>query len=364
MEPGSISIHKMRQTIVPHPFKLPAIALAIFVAAFALPSGNARAETNPARDVVTVDSQTETVIKGALRFLAGKQASNGSWSAAGGKPYPVAMTGYVLMAFLATGNLPDEGEYSKNVAAGMQFLLDSVQPDGIFRGAEGGQYMYNHGIATIALAELYGQTKAQGIRPKLERLVDLIVKSQNSAGGWRYQPRPNDADISVTVLQVVALRAAKNAGLAVPQQTIDDAVKYVRSCYYPATGGFRYQAQGAATGFARTAAAIYSLQVCGQYDDPLVKAGSDYLFAHTNDRQWLTYGLYYAMPAEYMIGGANWSKWYAEIKGQLLKNVKQNGDTASWSSGLEGGGYGAIYYTSVYTNVLAMPYHYIPLYQR
>jgi len=328
------------------------------------PQFAARAQTGPARDLVTVDARTEQVIKGALRYLAGKQAGSGSWSADGGQPYPVAITGYVLMAFLATGNLPDEGEYSRNVAAGMQFLLNSVQPDGTFRGAEGGQYMYNHGLGTIALAELYGQTKSREIRPKLERLVALIIKSQNPEGGWRYQPRPNDADISVTVLQVVALRAAKNAGLNVPQTTIDKAVKYVRSCYNAAKGGFRYQAGGGEPGFARTAAAIYSLQVCGQYTDPLVKSGSDYLFAHPNDTDFLTYGLFYAAPAQYMIGGETWVKWYAQMKKLLLGIVIQSGGTAHWDTRLGSTNVGEVYSTAIYTNILAMPWHYVPLYQR
>ena len=78
--------------------------------------------------------------------------------------------------------------------------------------------MYGHGVATIALGELYGQTKSPIIRAKLEKTIKLIIASQNSQGGWRYRPVVRDADISVTVLQVVALRAAKNAGIDVPQR--------------------------------------------------------------------------------------------------------------------------------------------------
>ena len=42
----------------------------------------------------------------------------------------MAITGYVLLAFMAAGNLPEEGDYARQVNAGMQFLLDSLQPDG------------------------------------------------------------------------------------------------------------------------------------------------------------------------------------------------------------------------------------------
>jgi prenyltransferase beta subunit len=163
--------------------------------------------------------------------------------------------------------------------------------------------MYGHGIATIALAELYGQTRDPNIRPKLQAAVNLIIGCQNAEGGWRYQPRIADADLSVTVLQVVALRAAKNCGMDVPQITIDRAVGYVKSCRDRRSGGFNYTPHEMRPGFARTAAAIYSLQVCGLYDDPMVKAGSDYLFdrfGRGNDdpfgREWFTYGNFYAGP--------------------------------------------------------------------
>jgi squalene cyclase len=321
-----------------------------------------------AENTVIVDTQTAAVLKGALKWLASQQNANGSWSIPQGarQLHPVAMTGYTLMAFLANGILPEEGEYSKNVSLGMQFLLESIQPDGTFRGVDGSKYMYSHGIATIALSEIYGQTKSTAVRPSVERLIKVIVSAQSEEGGWRYQPRPKDADVSATVLQVVALRAAKNAGLDVPQATIDNAVTYVRHCFEAGSGGFNYQISKHEPGFARTAAAIYSLQVCGYYDDPLVKAGSDYLFKKADEKRWWTYGNYYAAPAQYMIGGDTWGKWYEQIKNVLLKNVQRQGELAHWEPNADNGkdDVGAVYCTAVYTNILAMPYHYIPLYQR
>src|SRR5262245_443359 len=318
------------------------------------------------KDSVKVDQQTEAVIKGALKFLASKQEPSGAWaSAPEERQHPIAITGYALMAFQAAGQLPGEGEYGKNVSAAMQYLLDATAGDGLMGNRNDGQYMYGHGVAAIALAEMYGQTKSPAMRPKLERIIKVIISSQSVEGGWRYRPVSRDADISVTVLQVVALRAAKNGGLDVPQVTIDNAVKYVKRCYHPESGGFTYQ-PGRDPGFARTAAAIYSLQVCGLYDDPTVKAGSEYLWRNKDSQQWFTYGNFYAAPAQYMIGGETWAKWYAYIKGVLLRDVQKRGDMTWWDPSLdrEGRAVGPVYVTSVYTMILAMPYHYIPLYQR
>jgi hypothetical protein len=325
----------------------------------------------PGVDKVKVDARTERVIKGALKYLASQQRIDskdkdiGHWDV----KYPLAMTGYTLMAFMSTGNLPGEGPYGKEVSRGLNYLLQQINEDtGIYGGQAHGRYMYGHGVATIALAELYGQTHDPRIRKKLQSVVERIVACQCTApgrhqGGWRYTPVKRDADISVTVLQCVALRAAKNSGIDVPQQTLDNAVKYVKACFHPGSGGFTYQ-PGSSPGFARTAAAIYSLQVCGLYEDDWVKSGSKYLFANYHENQhYFVYGSFYAAPAQYMQGGDTWAKWYPMVKSHVLKKVKHERDIYRWDS-VGRSGIGPVFTTSVFTMILAMPYHYIPLYQR
>src|SRR6185295_1605675 len=147
--------------------------------------------------------------------------------------------------------------YGKNVRRGTDFLLTQARNDGFITSSESvsagrqSSNMYDHGIATIALGEVYGTTQDPRVRDVLSNSVKLIVGCQNSEGGWRYTPRPESADISVTVLQVVALRVAKNGGISVPQSTIDRAVDYVKSCSDASNGGFTYQAgRGARAGVA------------------------------------------------------------------------------------------------------------------
>lgn len=324
-------------------------------------------------DAVIVDQRTDEVIRAGLKYLAAQQTPNGSWTSPNGE-HPVAVTAYTLMAFMAAGNVPNEGEYGKAVESGAQFLVNCVRSDGYItsEGAAAGKKpsnMYDHGIGAIALGEVYGMTQSPKVREKLKQAVALIVKTQNGQGGWRYNPAPADADISVTVLQVVALRVAKNSGLEVPQATIDRAVAYVKACNDKNSGGFSYQ-PNQSPGPARTAAAIYALQVCGLYDDPMVKGGAAFLLKHNpkNVGEWFTYGSFYAAPAFYMIGGKEWKTWYTGQKELLLEKVTmQRADqpVAYWES-LDGNtrGVGRVYATAVYTMILAMPYHYIPLYQR
>ena len=98
----------------------------------------------------------------------------------------------------------------------------------------------------------------------------------------------------------------------------------------------------------------------------MVKTGSDYLIKNAKQSdQWFTYGNFYAAPAQYMLGGETWRRWYTEMKDLLLQNVSGKGDIFYWDTKLDQGkSVGQVYCTGVYTMILAMPYHYIPLYQR
>ena len=64
--------------------------------------------------------------------------------------------------------------------------------------------------------------------------------------------------------------------------------------------------------------------------------------------------------------GDTWKQYYETLKEMLLKSVKQKGDIYWWDPTIDlgRGGVGSVYCTAVYTMILAMPCHYIPLYQR
>src|SRR5262245_9930732 len=174
------------------------VLFVLLVLAIPTAAAEPKSEASQRRDKVVVDEKTETVIRGALKWLASKQLPNGAWGSAGDEQrYEVAMSGYTLMAFLAAGNLPGEGEFGKAVTAGTHYLVDQISPEGLFSNRNSGQYMYSHGVASIALAEIYGQTRMPAIRGKLDKAIKLIISAQNNEGGWRYRPVASDADISV-----------------------------------------------------------------------------------------------------------------------------------------------------------------------
>ncbi len=142
-----------------------AVSVSTASAQVALPGGSPKARLD---DPVKVDPSTEKVIRSALSYLASKQAPNGAWLGESGEEvrYPIAITAYSLMAFQAAGHLPGEGEFGKNVTLAVRYLLSEIDDQGLIGDENSGQYMYFHGIASIALgATLPGAPGAKGHPP-------------------------------------------------------------------------------------------------------------------------------------------------------------------------------------------------------
>ncbi|MEI6423756.1 MAG: prenyltransferase/squalene oxidase repeat-containing protein, partial [Lentisphaerota bacterium] len=179
---------------------------------------------------VKLDVEAETAVKKAQAWLAETQRSDGAWHSSYGINTGVAA--FATMALMVNGSVPGEGPYGKEVGKGLQFLLNSQKESGlIVADPKSNAPMYQHALATIALAEMYGMTENPRIRSSLINAVNLIVDVQDNGGGWRYQPIPSPGDISATVMQVMALRAASDAGIYVPEETVTRAIKFVRKCY-------------------------------------------------------------------------------------------------------------------------------------
>jgi hypothetical protein len=222
--------------------------------------------------------------------------------------------------------------------------------------------MYGHGFATLFLAEIYGTTNKEEVRPALERAVKLIINTQNEEGGWRYDPKPKDADISVTVCQIMALRAARNAGIYVPKSTVDKTVDYVKQCQNP-DGGFRYQLVGRPESlFPRSAAALVALYSAGIYEGREIERGLAYVMRHVPQGGFFReshyfYGHYYAVQAAWHAGGEQWTRWYPGIRNELLLRQLPDG---SWPDHTACSEYG----TAMACLVLQMPNNYLPIFQR
>ena len=190
-----------------------------------------------------INPAAQKAIDQGLQWLASRQNDDGSFGL-GTQRGNAAICGLCGMAFMSGGSTPGRGPYGRHVERAVDYLLANAQPSGFIVEPTPTTHgpMYSHGFATLFLAECDGMSKRTELRDKLGLAVKLIVNSQNKEGGWRYYPKKDDADISVTVCQVMALRAAHNAGIHVPKETIEQAVEYVKNCQNR-DGGFVYHAQ-------------------------------------------------------------------------------------------------------------------------
>lgn len=325
----------------------------------ARPDGLA-AEANVVTGKEITEEQKRAVDRG-LDWLAKRQAAAAGNFAQNGYSNHVGITALAGVAFMQHGDLPGRGKYGKEVQNGLDFILANCTRSGLIASDASSGPMYGHGFATLFLGEVYGMTGNEEVKEKLQKAVQLIQKTQNAEGGWRYQPQPYDADISVTICQVMALRAARDAGIKVEKDVIDKAVQYCIRCQN-ADGGFNYMANmgPGGSGFPRSAAGVSALYYAGIFEGDNIKRGLEYLKAFTpgkgsrgNDGHYF-YGHYYAVQANFLAGGEYWANWYPAIRDELVKSQQADG---SWS-----GDFSEDYATSMALIILQMPNRYLPVY--
>ena len=193
--------------------------------------------------------------------------------------------------------------------------------------------MYDHGFGTLFLAEVYGMVPELALQERLkgtvERAVQLIETTQNRDGGWRYEPMQVPyADVSVTICQIMALRAARNAGFSVNKSIVDRCVKYVRSCQN-LDGGYSYFTGQAGSAFARSAAGLVALYSAGVYEGKEIDRALKYLMQfkpnlplsrrEIPDMHWY-YGQYYAAQAVWTAGLRQpryWNEWFPALRDEI-----------------------------------------------
>jgi hypothetical protein len=329
----------------------------------------------PVKKPGEVDEKTRGAIEKGMKYLSAIQERT---SGAFGEQNKLAATSLAGIAFLSGGNVPGRGLYCKNVEQAIEFILkNAITPSGYLQFQNSN--MYSHGFAAMFLAETYGMIppytqQEPKVRKALTKAIQLIEKCQNSDGGWWYDPIKNSsgqgADISVTVCETNALRAARNCGIAVDKRVIENAIKCVKSAAND-DGGFSYRVingkktEGSA--FARSAGAVCILLALGAYDSVEAKKGLEYLIRTGMPEKggmqmqfagaYLYYASYYASQAMFMSGKQNWDKWWPFIRDVMLGQADSRG---AWPQS-EGGS--SAYSTAIALIVLQMPYRYLPIFQ-
>lgn len=330
-----------------------------------------------------VDMFTEEAarsVEQGLVFLSESQNRDGSF----GGQYRVAETSLVGMAYLAAGNGQGRGPYAKSLRRAVDYLFTSQDAKGYY--SDGGySRMHGHGFAMLFLAQVCGmnsQSPAERaglgedyqkkLKESVAKAVDLAVESQTDLGGWNYEPNKaaNFDEASITICIVQGLRAAQNAGISVPKETIERAVGYVVASYDD-HGSFAYSLRQniRRPSFALSAAGLSTLVAAGEYDRKDSKMAKECLEAIKRYRPdkadyadyYYYYAQFYAAQAMYQFGGDEWENWYPAVREDLLKRKRtvERGKAAIWESNVD-----IIYGTAMACLILQVPNNYLPIFQR
>jgi hypothetical protein len=314
------------------------------------------------------DPQTRKAISRGLDWLASRQTRMGRWTGNGGR-YPTAMTAMAGIALLCEGSTTTQGKYSTNIQRAVNDLLSRSRSNGMIGNpAVDDRYTYGHGFAMLFLSQVLGEEEDAQRR---ERLIEVLGKAvifsgraQTAAGGWGYvsaKDGNNFDEGSTTITQVQALRGCRNAGIPVPKEIIEKAIKYIEKCTGE-DGGVRYNSRGGSGRPAITAASLSCLFNAGEYDSKYVKKLMKYCEGKLNNissqgfGHW-HYAHYYYAQVQYRRGGKAWKSYKEKIFKRIISEASTDG---SWGQGY----IGPVYTTAINLTILQLPDAALPIYQR
>ncbi len=328
---------------------------------------------------------SEAAVTAALRFLADRQDGNGRWNArrleggaagaadaqerqGAGSQADSGITGLSLLAFLAAGHTHLQGPHQTTVRRGLEYLLTAQDADGSLAATTNiYERMYCHAMATCALSEAFAMTGDRRLEPAVRRAIEFTIRTQDRpSGSWRYLPG-QPGDTSQLGWQVMALKSAELAGIAIPQETRAGIARFLASVSAGNRRGLAfYQPARPVVTRSMTAEALVCRQFLGILDSPeSLGETSDFLLqelpgvSQTNLYYW-----YYATLAMYQLQGNSWQRWNEALQKKLLATQRVDGPLAgSWDPDPVWGGCGGrAYSTALATLCLEVYYRFLPLY--
>ena len=334
--------------------------------------------------------ESEEAVEAALKWIAKHQLPDGGWSLDHtiGKgdfrksPNPgeladarTGATALAILPFLGAGNTHLNGDYKKQVQAGLDFLKSRAQRNG--RGisfTEPGGTMYSHGLASIVLCEAFAMTQDTSLAPYAQGSIWYIEDVQDRVGGgWRYQPR-QQGDTSAVGWQLIALKSAKLSGLNINTNTIRGVEKFLDGVSNAEGSVYGYVAAPTGKRISRATSAVGLL--CRMYmgwdkDTPGIQNGVDFLSkrgpsTEKNSGHCNMYYNYYATQVMKHYGGDQWTNWNNQMRDYLIETQGKKGNVkGSWYLAADHAGKkgGRLYSTALATMTLEVYYRFLPIYK-
>jgi len=342
---------------------------------------------------------TESAVEAALRWLARHQEKDGHWDGkkweAGNDQSDVGLTGLATLAFLGAGYTHKSGRFADNVQRAAKWLISQQRAaDGAigykFSEPSHGSFGYLHAIAGLALAEAYGMSEPSRrdqfdleIGAVAQKAVDYSIKVQQAPySAWRYVPKEDPPDISVTGWYVMQLKSARIAGLKVDGAAFQGAINFVNKCTSKHDGSVGYTNDRGVP--STTGVGLVCRQFVGTPNgDPVLIQGADYLLKHLpkydKDNGLCVWGpctyyhWYYGTLAMFQMGGKYWESWNKALKETLPPNQCKGGPLDGSAADKDGSwdplntmdDYGGrVYTTAAGALSLEIYYRYLPMYSK
>lgn len=321
--------------------------------------------------VLSTETPRDKAIQDGLAWIRTQQRDNGALT---DDSLDTTMTSFGLMAHLSAGVAYDDPEHGEWMRKSLRFVLGRQSPSGYF-GELDRSRMYGHGITTLMLGESIGMIRdpilEEQVRQSLVRAVAvtvnaaLVKKSEQHAGGWRYKPDDTQSDLSLSGWQVMALHAAQQVGIPVPEEVIQNALDYARRMTNLETGEVGYQDNRREYPALR-GLALMCFAIAGESESPVVTLIADRIV--NNPIKWrgnrFFYRAYYDAVGMARTRGDLWEDYGERLEDILIENQREDGAWPSPPGGNEGSRHGTIYVTSMAVLTLTVNRHLLPVYQR
>ncbi|MFT7537491.1 MAG: hypothetical protein ACI85K_003450 [Hyphomicrobiaceae bacterium] len=345
-----------------------------------------------------------THVKHGLMWLARHQDANGRWDAdgfmkhdnpamgacdgPGNAVHDVGVTALALLAFLGESNTMRAGIYKDNVKRGVKWLISQQEKDsGLIGGRAAHDFVYDHAIAAYALCEAYGLSNYKLLKKPAQRAIEYLESHRNAYSVWRYQPRDQDNDISVTGWAVMAYKSGKFFDLQVNDEALRLSGVFLDEVS-DATGLHGYQKAGQMCGRkpgghairfppaksqALTAVGLFCRFFLGQdpKEKPVMNAAANLLTKtlpvwNETDGSIDHYYWYYGTYALFQMGGKTWKQWQKSLERAVGPNqhsdLENTNTFGSWDPvGAWGEDGGRVYSTAILTLTMQANYRYTRL---
>lgn len=289
-------------------------------------------------------------------------------------PGNTGVTALSTMAFLAQGHLPGQGPYGETINRGIDYVLSQQLDNGLLipsgSATRRTEMMYSHSIATLLLCEVSGmldEKRQEKLDIALPRALLVLLQAQKvpkppmHSGGWRYTPGARDSDLSLTGWAIMALRAARQNGAAIPDEHIADAIDYILKCRR-AERAFSYMPGSGNGTTSMTGLAILCLELCGEHGHEAIPPAADFVLRQKpalNDPH-RYFAFYYCSQAMFQLGGRYWKDFAPFMYNTLLDEQNPDG---SWGEN-RAGEYSNTYQTALVILTLTVSARQLPIYQR